>query len=113
MVFLLKPLIVPVNLLSRLISRGGPSSEITRAEIKNFIRLGYFQGIIESDEFQIVDNVLKLKSVMVRDVMTPRSVVFTLSQDETAGELQKKNIIMHFSRIPLRDNEGHGITVLC
>lgn len=110
MILLLKPLIVPVNFLSKIISRGETSDIVTRAEIKNFMRLGHFQGSIEKNEYRIVDNLFSLKTITVGDIMTPRSVVFTLPDSCRTGDIKKTGIEIYFSRIPLLDSEDDKIT---
>ena len=110
MIILLKPLIVPINFLSQAISRGDTSDAITRAEIKNFIRLGHHQGSIEQNEYRIVDNLFSLKSVTVGEIMTPRKVVFTLEDSWTVGDIRNNKIELYFSRIPLINEKEGSIT---
>ena len=90
MIILLKPLIVPINFLSKAISHGDTSDAVTRAEIKNFIQLGHRQGSIEQKEYLVVENLFSLKSVTVSEIMTPRSVVFTLDDSWLVSDVLEK-----------------------
>ena len=111
-VFLLKPLIVPVNYLSKLIAKENPSAIISKAEVINYIRLGYFQGAIQSPEFEIIENLFELGSLKVKDIMTPRTVVFWLPPEHTIEDIIKNNVQLEFSRIPLynaNENRVEGI----
>lgn len=110
MIFILKPLIVPVNFLARAVSKGGNSAEITQAEIKNFIRLGYNQGAIGSDEYKFIDNVFQLKTIQIYEIMTPRSVVMSLPNAMTVSNIKKSDIKLNFSRIPVYAVDSGDIT---
>lgn len=103
MVFMLKPLIVPVHFLSHLFMKENPSSLISKAEVINYIRLGYYQGILDDPEVEIIENLFSLHSVRARDIMTPRTVVFWLPEDSTVESVIKKHPNLGFSRIPLYD----------
>ncbi len=110
MILLLKPLIIPVNFISRIIAHSGTANEVSRAEITNFVRLGHFQGSIEQNEYRIVENLFSLKTITVKEIMTPRSVVFTLPAEEKTGKIKKENLKVHFSRVPLFNEEDENIT---
>lgn len=110
MIIFLKPLIVPINFLSKAISHGETSDGVTRAEIKNYIRLGHRQGSIEKNEYRIVDNLFSLKSVTVGEIMTPRSVVCTLDDSYRVSDISEKKIDIYFSRIPLFNVKEDKVT---
>ena len=70
--------------------------------------LGREEGQLRERESKILQNLFRLRSVVVSDVMTPRTVVFALSEDLTVAqyvELHGDNV---FSRFPVyRDNLDH------
>jgi CBS domain containing-hemolysin-like protein len=110
MVVLLWPIIAPLNLLSKKISRDNPAASISRDEIINFIRLGYFQGTIASPEYTIMENLFRLETIRIKEIMTPRTVVFWLDQSSTVAEVLKEDGPPRFSRIPLYDGKTNTIT---
>ncbi|MHC5037611.1 MAG: CNNM domain-containing protein [Planctomycetota bacterium] len=109
MIWGLKPVIVPIHFMSRLLFKENPADMVSKGEILNFIRMGYFQGVIRSPEFRIVENLFQLQCIPVSEIMTPRSVVFTLPPEETVAELHKKGIRLQFSRIPLLDEASQTV----
>ncbi|HPJ38676.1 MAG TPA: hemolysin family protein [Spirochaetota bacterium] len=114
MVFVLKPLIVPVHYLSHLFMKENPSSMISRAEVINYVRLGYYQGILDDPEVEIVENLFSLQSIRAKDIMTPRTVVFWLPENSTVESVIKKHPNLGYSRIPLYDpheNTVEGIVM--
>ncbi len=114
MIFILKPLIVPIHLLSRLFSRDNPAARISKGEVLNYIRIGHFQGVIQSSEFEIVENLFQLQSIRVKEIMTPRTVVFWLNPNQLIEDLLKDNEDLQFSRIPLynaQENIVEGVVL--
>ncbi|MHC4598758.1 MAG: CNNM domain-containing protein [Planctomycetota bacterium] len=109
MILVLKPVIVPIHFLMRFFSGENPADRVSREEILNFIRMGYFQGVIGSPEFCIVENLFKLQSIRVSEIMTPRKVTFVLPPEATVGSLRDRAASLQFSRIPLLASEGGGI----
>jgi len=55
----------------------------TRAEISAMAEIGEQSGILEEKEEMLIQNLLQLKQVRVKDILTPRSVVFALDADES------------------------------
>jgi len=109
LVWVLKPVVVPIHFVSRLLSGESPADRVSKEEILNFIRMGYFQGVIDSPEFRIVENLFRLQSIPVSEIMTPRSVVFCLRPGDRVGSMRKKAAELRFSRIPLLDGEGERV----
>ncbi len=114
MIIVLKPIVIPVNYISKLISRENGSAGITKSELINYIQLGHMQGVIETGEFEIIKNLFQLNSINVKDIMTSRTVVFWLPPDKTIKTIIKDNTKLQFSRIPLYkpgDNSIEGIVL--
>ncbi len=101
LIFVLKPLLVPVHYLSRLFMSGNPAALVSKAEIYNYIHMGYKQGVFDTSEFEIIENLFRLRDVKVKDIMTPRTVVFWLEPELSLKDLQKQVKNIKFSRIPL------------
>lgn len=100
MIWISYPLVVVLEAISRRIS-GGERSMITREEVKVAAELGEHAGALEEREMRVIHNLLRLSEVKVRDVMTPRPVVFMLPENMTAREAAEKHHPIRFSRIPI------------
>ncbi|MHC4780892.1 MAG: CNNM domain-containing protein, partial [Planctomycetota bacterium] len=109
MIWILKPFIVPMHFMMRVFSKENPADRVSREEILNFIRLGYFQGVIGSPEFKVVENLFGLKCITVAEIMTPRNVAFVLSPGNTVGSLKEMAASLQFSRIPLFEEKDGGV----
>jgi CBS domain containing-hemolysin-like protein len=101
------PFVVLSESMSVFINRGGNSreSKASREELLAMAEISEDEGSIDEQEGDIIENLIKLDNIPVEEVMTPRSVVFALNQDETVGEVVEKNSPIAFSRIPVFDED--------
>ncbi|PRP61314.1 hemolysin, partial [Bacillus halotolerans] len=67
------------------------------------------KGIITGDENLIVKNLLRLQDRLVREVMTPRTVVFSLPNTMTVEMFFHKHNQTAFSRILIHEEEQDNI----
>jgi len=109
MVFVLKPLIVPMNAMSRWLRSGAAAPPMSKEEIRNAVRIGYFLGVLQAPEFEIMENLFRLRSVPVKDIMTPRTVTYWLPPDRKIKDLPALSEQPSFSRIPLYDAHENRI----
>ena len=85
MVILMKPILIPLNLFSRLL-RSRKGSTVSRAELEVLAQIGYSEGTIDEDEWQVVTNVIRLGEVTVGEVMTPRTDMIAIPRESTVEE---------------------------
>ena len=85
MVIVMKPILIPLNVFSQLI-RGKGGSTVSRAELEVLAQIGYSEGTIDEDEWQVVTNVMGLGEVTVGEVMTPRTDMVAIPRDATVEE---------------------------
>ena len=114
MVLLLKPLIVPMNALSRWLRKGAAVPPMSKEEIRNAVRIGYYMGVLQPSEFEIMENLFRLRSVLVKDIMTPRTVAYWLPPDQKINDLFERRGEISFSRIPLynaHENTIEGVVM--
>ncbi|MDA0840198.1 MAG: hemolysin family protein [Planctomycetota bacterium] len=110
LVWILSPLVYFCQLFIRVIF-GGRQQEhtISVAELVTMARLGHLHGEIDEHEADVIENILKLEDETVRDVMTPRSVLFILDADMTVSEARRTAGSLLHSRIPLHDENTHDV----
>ncbi|MCK4856799.1 MAG: HlyC/CorC family transporter [candidate division Zixibacteria bacterium] len=102
LVWLLQPLVWLCGLATRIVARRQEQQEqVSEEELLVMARLGMRKGVIDEDEALVIQNILSLGSRLVREVMTPRTVLFTLSGDLSVEEArQSANFLVH-SRVPV------------
>ncbi|MDR5656081.1 hemolysin family protein [Halodesulfurarchaeum sp. HSR-GB] len=85
---LLYPLVVLFDYLSRIVIKvtGGhaaiESSYVTRDEIQNLIKTGEREGVIESDEREMLQRIFRFDQTIAKEVMTPRLDVTAVAADD-------------------------------
>mgnify|MGYP003634949982 CR=1 FL=1 len=95
-------MMTPVVWFIEIFSKGGHGeATFSRDELKVMAELGTRQGKLKEDESRILDNLLRLSEIAVREVMTPRVVVFALSEETTVQMYLDRHDSSPFSRIPI------------
>ena len=106
LVFVLRPLVAVCRLLTRAVARGGDES-VSEEELVSLARMGQREGSIESEEARVIQNILSLKSKSAKDVMTPRTVVFSLSEEMTVE--QALDPMWKHSRVPVYSSDHEDL----
>ncbi len=88
--------------LTGLLSRSGESAfTYSRDEVKAMVEIGKQEGILDVTEHTIASNLMKLRQLSVRDIMTPRPVIFSVPETMSVQEFFEKHAGSPFSRIPV------------
>lgn len=108
LVRLLYPFVKLSEVLTRGLSHGPGLTGFNREELAAMAELSEKEGQLKQQETRILKNLLRLNQTGVRDVMTPRTVIFSLSEDLTVEEFFWKYGSERFSRIPIYSKDpGH------
>jgi CBS domain containing-hemolysin-like protein len=110
MIFITYPLVVMSSVLTKLLSRNKVELTTSREEISALASIGTQEGIFANQENKIIQNLIKLKSIKVSEVMTPRVVVVFANEEMTLQEFLKNKEFLHFSRIPIYQGYKDNIT---
>ncbi|MDH5490835.1 MAG: hemolysin family protein [Myxococcales bacterium] len=99
----LAPLVILSELITRgLRAKGGTAHDaVSREELAALARLAQAQGVFARSESRILENVLRLGQLRARDIMTPRTVLFSLQADTTVEDVLDLKTTHSFSRIPV------------
>jgi CBS domain containing-hemolysin-like protein len=85
LVIIFKPVILIGQLMSSLMPKSMENS-ISAEELTMVARLTRKAGEIGSDQEAVIINIIALSGKQVRQVMTPRTVIFSMSKDSTIAE---------------------------
>ncbi len=109
MVWILKPVIVVSSALTRMLtpSRSGPHTN--EDDIRAVVSLSRRSGSIKAYEETSIRNILSLDQKRVQDIMTPRTVVFSLPAQTTVKEALDQGDFWHYSRIPVYDENNEDM----
>ena len=96
-----QPLIGLVQIVTKLIRKGHKEQPVSDADLLTLVVSGLRSGTLNQDEARVIENVLSMDTRTVKQVMTPRPVVFTLSARTSAREAVSEDAIEKYSRIPV------------
>ena len=100
MVIFMKPILIPLNVFTQLLRRKkGPT--VTRAELEVLAEIGYSEGTIDEDEWQVVTNVIRLGEITVGEVMTPRTDMIAIPLDSTVERAMEVMLEEGHLRVPV------------
>jgi CBS domain containing-hemolysin-like protein len=100
------PLITLFYYLTGLVNRvtgGNPSIEstyVTRDEIRNIIKTGEREGVLDEEERQMLQRALRFTDASAKEVMTPRLDMAAVSGDATVQEAVEQCIQSGHARLP-------------
>lgn len=85
-------------------SKGKKRPTTNEAEIKLLAKIGHQEGIIESDEAEMIQRVFRLNDVTASDLMTPRIMLTYIHGYMTLAEAKANIIASQHTRIIVIDN---------
>ena len=101
LVLMFKPIIWICSLATRIVAGKQGDTEVSTDEIVIMARLGLKSGSIDKEELNVIHNIIAIRDRTVREVMTPRSVIFSLNASMTIEEASKSEGVLVHSRIPV------------
>ncbi|GAB7086829.1 CNNM domain-containing protein [Marinifilum fragile] len=110
MVFLTYPLVILTGYISKIFSRGEDEVSVSREEISAMAKIGTEEGVFEEKENRIIQNLIKLKSLNVTQIMTPRVVVAVANENMLLKDFLTDKRYLYYSRIPVYKENKDNIT---
>jgi len=83
------PFLILTRTLTRLVGRGS-SDRISRGEVEAVIEMAGTQGTLASHESALYGNIMRFDKILVGDVMTPRTVTYSLPADSPYSRLLRE-----------------------
>lgn len=110
MVVVLKPIVWLCRTITRLLPKRAEET-ISAEELQTIAALSRESGDLEENEQKVINNIIDLKNKIVRQVMTPRTVTFSLNEHMTVGNaVAKLNELSSHSRIPIYNRGPNNVT---
>ena len=101
MVVLLTPVIWASGFLTNLVKTKSKGPDASEEDIRAMVRLTSRAGKINALEEISITNILALDTKFVHQIMTPRTVVFSLPADMTVATAKEENLLWPHSRVPV------------
>jgi len=110
LIILLYPFVKLSELITGQMANGPTLNGFSREEFAVMAEISSQDGTLAKQESQFLKNLMKLRVMQVKDAMTPRTVIFSLSQQLTVEEFFHKYDQVAFSRIPIFQGDREEIT---
>ena len=115
LMFILTPLVYIIDKMYHFIMKifkidtSGSGTQITENEIKTYVDVGREDGVIESEEQEMINNVFDFSDAVAKDIMIPR--IDMTSVDVNTDYYTLMNVFRDsmFTRIPVYDGEPDQI----
>jgi CBS domain containing-hemolysin-like protein len=106
----LYPFIILSKFITRILNKNKGSAVLSRAEFQAMAEIGVQEGIFKKEESQILMNLMKFNNIVVKSIMTPRTVVLSASEDDTIKDFFETRDKVRVSRIPIYNENIDNIT---
>ena len=93
----------------RKLSRSLAGEAQDRGEVVEYLREAAQRGIVEGDALAMLEGVLGVADIQVRDIMVPRAQMTVLNRDDESAVLLKTVIESGHSRFPVMDEDREKI----
>lgn len=104
------PLVKMAEAITSIMTKGKKSALINREEFAALTKLGIKTGVFNKDESRIMQNLFRFRNIKVRDIMTPRTVIFDLEESMTVNKVLALHPIIPVSRIPIFGKNSDDVT---
>ncbi len=104
------PLVWLSNGVTRLFTSRDRKNTLSRDELAALARIGRDEGVLADDESRTINNLLRLRSVPVSSIMTPRTVLISAPEKMSLADFMKQLKDFPVSRIPLWKDSPDNIT---
>ncbi|MBN2727718.1 MAG: DUF21 domain-containing protein [Bacteroidales bacterium] len=109
-VFISYPLVIIAKFLTQFIGKDNSKNTVSREEVVAFAQIGEAEGVFEEGEGLVISNLVNLKNVKIREIMTPRTVVLTIPETMKVNEFFKSEDFMKHSRVPIYVGNADNIS---
>lgn len=115
MMIICTPIAIALNFISMVILRicGVKKDEkpdtITEGELRTIVQVSHEEGVIESEEKDIIYNIFDFSDTSVHEIMVPRIKVTAININSTYDEIMKIFEENYFTRYPVYSEDGNEI----
>ncbi len=110
MIVVTYPLVVFSEFITKIISKNKKVHTVSREEISALTHIGTEEGVFDEQEGKIIHNLMLLKTIKIKNVMTPRMVVKAAQEDMSLQEFFTNKEFLVYSRIPIYANQKDHVT---
>jgi len=98
-----------LELTTKLVGKNPHDSIISREDFNAMADIAQEEGVFQESESKVIKNLIDFKNILVKDIMTPRTVMKIASEDMKIQDFYDENSNLKFSRIPLFEDTSDDI----
>ncbi|MGA7279608.1 MAG: hemolysin family protein [Desulfocapsaceae bacterium] len=111
MIICLKPIVMLCQTITRLITQDKGEESISAKELQTIAAMSRESGHLEEVQEKVIMNIIDLKQKIVREVMTPRTVTFSLDESLSVHDaMQEITRLTSHSRVPVYNTDPDDVT---
>ena len=110
MVIISYPLVVLSEYIMKIFSGSEQPVSVSRDEVSAMVKVGAEEGVFETEENRMIQNLLRLDSITAHEIMTPSVVVASADEQMTLKEFYLEKEFSTYSRIPVYEEDDNYIT---
>ncbi len=105
------PIILMTLFVTNRISKSDDLMSLSKEELIESTLLSEDEGILGEKESDVIENILLLDKIRIKEILTPRTVVFALNANRSIKDIiENEAAIFKFSRVPVYDESIENIT---
>ncbi|MEM8523261.1 MAG: hemolysin family protein [Bacteroidota bacterium] len=112
LLLILRPFVWMSQLITKSLKKDKDKSVLSRADFAAMTEVVAESGELDQSETTIISNLLRLENLIVRDVMTPRTVMAIVESSTTLMDYYKSQGKLRFSRIPVYEGRPDNVVGL-
>lgn len=110
-IWLTFPIILLTLFVTNRIKKSSGSISLTKEELIESTLLSEDEGVLGEKESDVIENILLLDKIRIKEILTPRTVVFALDGSRSIKDIvESEPAIFKFSRVPVYDKSIESIT---
>lgn len=110
LIIMMYPLVMLSMFITKLLSTDEKTATVSRAELSAMADIGEKEGVFKKTESKMIKNMVAMRNITVEDVMTPRTVIVMVQEDESIANVHENKSFDKFSRIPVFKKNRDDIT---
>jgi len=110
-IWLTYPIILMTLFVTNRISKTDDTMSLTKAELIESTLLSEDEGVLGEKESDVIENILLLDKIRIKEILTPRTVVFALDGSRSIKDIvENESAIFKFSRVPVYEKSIENTT---
>jgi len=105
------PIILMTLFVTTRINKDRDTFSLTREELLESALQSEDDGVLDEQESDVIENILKLDTIKIHEILTPRTVIFALDGSRTIKDIvDNEPAIFKFSRVPVYLDNMESVT---